>query len=350
MKKTILLFLVLFCLTSLLQAQLGGNNTYEFLNLSASGRISALGGNLISVRDDDVSLAYHNPALLNPSMHRQMTFSHSFHMAGISHGYAAYAHHVDSWKTTLQGGVQYVSYGDFEERDEFGNQIGSFKAAEYAVTIGGAYTFYDRLTLGANVKAISSQLAGYNSFGVSADLGAMYFDTSSQVNIALVFRNVGTQISSFRPDNREPLPFDVQLGVSKKLRYLPFRLSIIYHNLHRWNVLFDDPNAEEPALFFGDVQTERSEASKFVDNLFRHFIFNGELLIGKRENFRLRLGYNHFMRKELSVDNFNSLSGFSYGFGLKINRFRIDFGRGTFHLAGGLNQFSISTNLREFGI
>ncbi|HRJ16459.1 MAG TPA: hypothetical protein PLI34_15780, partial [Saprospiraceae bacterium] len=90
------------------------------------------------------------------------------------------------------------------------------------------------------------------------------------------------------------------------------------------------------------------KASLFVDNLFRHFIFNGELLIGQRESLRLRFGYNHFMRQELSVNNYRSLSGFTFGAGIRISRFRLDYGRNNYHLAGGMNHLSISTNLREF--
>ena len=161
---------------------------------------------------------------------------------------------------------------------------------------------------------------------------------------------MGTQISTYDGNDREPLPFEIQLGVSKKLRHLPFRFSVIYHHLQRWNILYDDPNAEQSPLFFGDVQTERSDTEIFFDNFSRHFIFNGELLIGQKENLQLRAGYNHLMRKELNVDNFSSFGGFTFGFGLKINRFRIDYGRTNFHIAGGLNQLTISTNLKEFGI
>jgi hypothetical protein len=350
MTKKIVLCALLYGLLAPLFGQVGGDNTYEFLNLNASARIAALGGSLISVRDDDAGLAYHNPGLLNSTMHHQLAFSHAFHLAGISHGYASYAHHAENWGLTWHGGVQYTSYGEFEERDEYGNQLGSFKAAEYAVTFGAARTVYDRLSLGANVKMISSQLAGFNSLGLSVDLGAVYFDTSRQVSIGFVMKNIGTQLTTYDGNEREPLPFEMQLGISKKLRYLPFRLSIIYHHLQRWNILYDDPNAEQPSLFFGDIQNERSDASIFFDNLARHFIFNGELLIGKKENLRLRIGYNHLLRKELSVNNFSSFGGFAFGFGLKINRFRIDYGRTNYHIAGGLNQLTISTNLREFGV
>lgn len=331
-----------------ISAQIGGINTYEFLNLSPSARVSALGGNLITVRDDDANLALANPSLLNEGMHQQLAFSHSFHVAGISHGYASYAHHFAKAGLTGHAGVQYISYGTFDQTDELGQTLGAFKAAEYAINLGAARQVYDRLAVGANLKAITSQLEGYSSFGLVTDLAGVYFDTARNFTATMVFRNVGGQLSTYQEDNPEPLPFEIQVGVSKRLRYLPFRFSIIYRHLNRWNILYDDPNAEPSTLFFGEVDTERSKSSIWFDNFFRHFVFNGEFLFGKKDNFRLRVGYNHFMRKELSVDNFGSLAGFSFGAGIKVNRFRIDYGYSAFHQAGGLNHFGLSTNLQEF--
>lgn len=343
----LLLFIGLLPLSSAL-AQLGGTNTYEFLNLSPSARISALGGNLITVVDDDVNLAFHNPGLLNAQMHQQISFSQNFHVLDIQNGYASYGHYFEKAELSTHIGVQYVSYGDFDQTDEFGMVNGTFSAGEYALTLGVGKQLSERFSAGANLKTISSQFESYNSFGMTVDAGLVYQDTASRIVATLVVKNMGTQFSTYEDDNFEPLPFDVQIGVSKRLRYLPFRFSIIYHHLNQWNILYDDPNSDEPTLFLGDTESEESSTSIFFDNLFRHFVFNGEFLFGKKENFRLRIGYNHFMRKELSVENFRSLAGFSFGAGIKINRFRIDYGRTNFHLAGGMNHLSISTNFKEF--
>ena len=40
--------------------------------------------------------------------------------------------------------------------------------------------------------------------------------------------------------------------------------------------------------------------------------------------------------------------GFSWGFGIKISKFHFSYGRATYHLAGGSNHFSLSTNLSDF--
>ena len=346
MKQILPIFLV-FAAFSLAKAQIGGDNVYEFLNFSSSARITAMGNNLITVRDDDSNLAYFNPAVLNASMHQQISVSHQFHLSGIQHGFASYAHHVEPWDLSLHGGLQYVSYGTFDMTNQLGIVEGQFKAAEYAFVLGGGKQLYERLSVGANLKVITSQLESYNSFGITGDVAATFFDTAKNFTATLLFKNIGGQLSTYRPDNREAMPFEAQIGFSQKLRYLPFRFSVIYQHLNRWNILYDDPNQEETVLFIGEGEQPDS-GNPFLDNLFRHFVFNGEFLFGRRENFRIRAGYNHLLKKELSVANYRSLAGFSFGVGIKINRFRIDYGHGFYHLAGGLNHFTISTNLKEF--
>lgn len=348
MKKNLLFLLLCFAGAIALRAQLGGQRVFSFLQLSPSARITALGGSLIATIDDDVNLAYANPALLNPTMHQQIAFSHNFHFAGIQNGYAAYAQHFSQLQTTFHLGAQYVSYGELEARNEFNELEGTFKASDYALALGASRQVDERLTLGANMKLLTSQLDIYSSVALAADVAAIYYDTANRFNATIVFKNIGRQLTPFREGNFEALPFEIQVGISKRLRYMPFRFSVIYHNLQRWNVLYDDPNRERRSIFLGDAPTEQSRFAIFADNLFRHFVFNGEFLFGARENFRLRVGYNHLLRREMQVENFGSLAGFSFGAGIKVNRFRLDYGRMIYHIAGGVNHLSIQTNFQEF--
>jgi hypothetical protein len=215
--------------------------------------------------------------------------------------------------------------------------------------MGAGKQLYKNLSVGANLKVINSQLESYTSYGIATDVGAYYSDLTGRFGATLVFKNMGVQLSAYEGENREALPFDIQLGISQRLKHLPFRFSIIGHNLHRWNITYDDPNTVESVFLIGDgAQNNGTPFKDFADNFFRHVIFNGEFLFGKGEIMRLRFGYNHMVRKELSVTNFRSRSGFSFGVGIKIKRFRIDYGRGVYHFAGGLNHLSVSTNLKEF--
>lgn len=349
MKQFLLIFLFIgLALTSNAQ-RLGGQRVFEFLNLSPSARITALGGQLLAVRDSDLASAYRNPALLNREMDKQLSFNYNFFAADIGSGYAAYAQYSDKLDMTFHGGIQFIDYGTFDQTDEFEQNLGTFDAAEYAINVGASRQLYENLAVGANLKFITSQLESYNSTGLALDLGAYYRDTSSNFSAALVVRNAGLTLSSFRDDNREYLPFEINFGIAQKLKHLPFRLTINYRNLDQWNILYDDPNVVDEGPLLGDIEsTERGQLSVNLDNFFRHLSFGGEFLFGKKENFRVRAGYNHRRRAELKVAEFRSLAGFSFGVGMKVSKFRIEYGRAIYHLAGGVNHLSISTSINEF--
>ena len=292
MKKlfSTLLFSIILCTG--VSAQIGGISTYEFLNLPNSATVAAMGGHHIALLDDDLSLALRNPALLNPLMHGTAALSHAFHPVGISNSSLAYAYTEAASKLTFQAGLQYVNYGgDLIRRDVTGQAQGTFSANDYALTLGAARQFDRRLSVGANLKVISSNLAGYGSFGLATDLAVHYRDTSGLFGITLLARNAGLQLSRYdESTGGEPLPFELQIGLNKELRYLPFRFSVIYRYLDRWNVLFEDPNAapEFSLITTDEAITGRSAGSVFLDNLARHFVFNGELMIGKARNLRIR--------------------------------------------------------------
>lgn len=344
-----LLFLLFLSFSSVTFAQVGGISVYEFLNLPNSATVAAMGGHHIALMDDDLSLAARNPSLLNPSMHQRFALSHAFHPAGISNSYLGYGHHQEKLGLTFQGGLQYTSYGsDLVRRDNTGQDLGTFSASDFALTVGAARQFDGRLSVGANLKVISSQLAGFGSFGIATDLAVHYQDTSGLFGITLLAKNAGLQASKYDADgSREPLPFELQIGINRELRYLPFRFSLIYRYLDRWNILFDDPDAENESIFLaiGEDETGRGAGAILLDNLARHLVFNGEILIGKNRNFRLRFGYNHGLRRELRLTDFRTGAGYSFGFAFRTKRFSLAYGRTTYHIGGGINQLGVDYGL-----
>ena len=326
----------------------GGQHVFQLLSLPLSARVTALGGAQIAVQDDDPVFAAANPAALNPRMSGRATINHNFFLSDIQHGYVAYAHHLKQQGLTVQGGLQYIKYGDMDRADEFGNLQGKVKASETAFTLGGAKALTDRISLGLNVRMAFSALDVYRASALLADVGLMYADTAKRLTMGLVVRNAGTQMATYS-GNREPLPLDIQIGITKRLKHLPFRFGVVAHHLNTWQIRYKDPNAESTDVFlFGDAPPAENKGKAAIDNFFRHLIFNGEFLLGSQEGFRLRVGYNHLRKQELSVGSYRSLAGFSGGVGIKINRFRIDFGYASYHLAGGVVHLGIGTNLGDF--
>jgi hypothetical protein len=118
--KKILFSVLIVLIQCSAYAQLGGNNTYEFLNLPISARVSALGGNLISTRDNDLNVSLTNPALLTDSMSNNVALSYVNYFADVNYGYAAYAKKIKNIGM-VSGGIQYLDYGRFQRADELGN-------------------------------------------------------------------------------------------------------------------------------------------------------------------------------------------------------------------------------------
>jgi len=348
MNKYILLGFLLLMLPLGLWSQQGGQTTYQFLNLPASGRLTGLGGSLIGVMDDDINLAMSNPASLNEKMHQSLSFSHNWHFADIGFGHFGYGHHLKSLGITTHVGFSYFSYGNFEYADILGNRDGSFSARENLLTIGASKQIAERIFFGANLKAIFSNFESYQSRGIATDLGLTYENPDEKLAVSFVIKNLGTELTTYAQE-RFHAPLDVQFGLTKRLAYLPFRFSVIFHNLQQWDIRYDDPNAPRPVDILGNpLDDSGSGLSRTVDNFFRHTLFNGELLIGKSEAMKIRFAYNHLRRQELSQSTFRSMAGFSLGFGLRLKSITLDYGLGYHHLAGAAQHLSVSTNFRHF--
>lgn len=344
----IALSLIILTLSAPAWAQVGGNSVYDFVNLPASPRVTAVGGSMIAVWDTDLGLAYHNPALLQPGMHNKVLAGTSINFAGVSHGYFGYARHYDKF-ATLQGGLQYISYGKFTRTDETGTELGQFNANEFALNVGGGRQV-DKYSFGANVKLVYSDLESYVSVGGAIDLAAAWTDTAKNMTAALVIKNVGFQMKPYYSGSREPLPFEIQLGFSKRLKYVPFRFSFVAHNLQRWDLRYDDPNQNTDGnIFLGDTTSNDNAGKKagdVFDNIARHFIVGGELYLGK--SIRLGFGYNHQRRAELRPDVKKGLAGFSFGLGINIKQFGIEFARARYSGSAATTHISVTVDISKF--
>ena len=337
------ILLVFLILTVGLQAQKGGEATYSFLGLTNAARVAALGGDVVSLNDDDINLVFHNPALLSSGMHNHLNLNYVNYFAGVNFGYASYGYSREGLGN-FAAGMHYVDYGTFDQTDELGVELGTFRASEYALNLFYSRSILDTfLTAGINLKPIFSSFERYNSLGIAVDVGLIYHNPASLTTIGLVARNLGTQLTTYT-GTRERLPFELQAGITQGLAHAPFRFNITYQHLERWDLTYTSPLDVENNTLNETVQ--RSSFDVFGDRLMRHLVFGVEFLLG--ENFHFDMGYNYKRRQEMKVNARPGLVGFSWGFGFKISKFHIAFGRASYHLAGGSSHFSLTTNLSEF--
>lgn len=318
--------------------QIGGNHAYQFLTLVGSPRQAALGGNVITNYDSDVNQPLFNPASINEEMNQRVALNFGKYYGDVSYGTAAYSRTFAN-ERNFHVGISYLNYGSIEGYDELGLNTGTFSGNDLALSLGYAHhivgTYFH---FGTNIKVISSHLDTYSSFGAAADIAGMYTNPETGWNIAMSFRNIGTQLSTYN-DVREPLPFDVLIGFSKQLDNVPIRWHFTLDQLQKWEVSFSNPNRSKADL----DGTITEEKVSFFNTALRHMSIAAEFFPEKK--FNLRLGYNFRKGEEMKILEQRQFAGLSAGFGLQINRFKFDYSYSRYTLAANTSLFGLSMKL-----
>jgi len=329
------------------KAQIGGRSTYEFLNLTSSPRVAALGGQNVSLISGDASLVYYNPALLNDSLHNHISINVVDYFSDIHFGYASYSRTIDNIGS-FSAGIHYINYGEFLRFDETETELGKFYASEYALNLSYARHLSGKWYAGLNFKPIFSSLDYYKSFGLVVDGGLLYHNPEHYIQAGIVVRSFGSQIKSYTGNNIEPIKPEVLAGITTKLKHAPFRFSITARHLEKWDLTYEKPTETGIWLIAFDSIPEppTKKYEVFGDKLMRHIVVGAELILTK--NFYLAFGYNYKRRQEMKIDTRPFMVGTSWGFGIKVSKFNLAYGRASYHLAGATNHFSISTNLSNF--
>lgn len=345
-KKLSVAFVSVFlCLGAKAQVN-GAQFAFEYLRLPNSPHVTALGGISLANPSNDIALALQNPALMRPSLHNQLSLNHNSFYSGISNSNVAYGYYAPKLKTAFAVGMQYLSYGSFTQTDNVGNEIGNFKANDYSFSLAASKQYKERWRYGATLKIAQSRLADVSATALLLDVGIAYEDTANFLTIGAVAKNMGTMIQQYTPSksNNEPMPFDLQLGISKRFKHLPLRLFTTIHHLYEWDVRYNNPKDKTTTSVFGSADTTVSKS--FSDNLFRHFIFGGEITLAKR--LAITLAYNHMRRKEMALEDKKGSVGYSFGASLYLNKFQVHFARSYYSVAGPYNEIGINVALNKF--
>lgn len=343
--------LLLFTLSAFVtQAQVtGGRYAMEFLRLPNAPHISALGGINVANPDQDISFAGQNPALMRPGLHNQLGLNQNFYYSGIGISNLIYGYHLPKINTSFALGVQYINYGSFTETDNIGNVYGTFRANDYNINLTASRQYGKHWRYGATLKWAHSKLYTNTASAILADVGVNYYDTASLWDIGIVAKNIGFMVDRYTTTNSaEPLPLDVQIGISKRFKHMPLRLMANIHHLYEWDIRYDNP-ADAQTNLLGGTDTTTTTKRYFGEKLMRHFIFAAELTLAKR--LTVTAAYNYLRRSEMLVKDKPALAGFSFGAGLYLNKFQVHYARSYYSLAGAYNEIGLNMQLNQlFGI
>ena len=314
MKKSI--FIVILFLVAMLTKAQESQTAYNFLRLPVSAHVAALGGNNITITDDDPTMIFHNPAMLGGVSDKSLNLNYMTYMEGTMVGSASF---VRAWGDRGTWGVSasYMDYGSMRQTTADNIQTGEFSAKD--IMLGGsvAYSLSTLFTGGITAKIISSSIAGYNSMAVAVDLGINYFDEAQGLSLSAVARNLGGQIDAYDEDF-EKIPFDLQVGISKKMAMAPLRFSATLNNLHDWD-----------------------------DSFIHHLAIGADIFLS--DNIYIAGGYNFRRNKEMRISDGEGESshgaGLSFGGGVQLERFKLNVAYAKYHVSASSLLINVSYSL-----
>lgn len=314
MKK--LLFAIITALMPAFASAQESRTDYNFLRLPMSAHAAALGGENITLIEDDATLIFHNPALITSVSDKTINLNYMTYMEGTKTAGASFVRAAGE-RATWGVSAQYMDYGTMKETTADNIETGTFSAKD--IMIGGtfAYTLTDRLAGGVTAKVITSAIGGYNSIAMGVDLGLNWYLEEQGLSLSAAARNLGGQVKAFN-DDFERIPLDIQIGVSKKLGNAPLRVSATMTRLNEWE-------------------------GRFIN----HFVVGADILLSS--NIYVAGGYNFRRADEMKITDTEGSSshgaGLSAGAGLQLERFKLHVAYAKYHVSTASLTFNVSYTL-----
>lgn len=331
-------WMILLCLSLGVEAQtLGGAAAFSFLRAPSGPLATALGTANVSVITRDPMAAALNPALLREEMRGQLSVTANAFFSGARRVGGRYCLGLGSSEPTLLSAViDYVDYGSAPATDASGNLLGEFRARDQAVQLTASRAYGERWHYGLTLTFAGSAYGIYRSQALLADAGLTYTDTTGLFRVGFTARNMGAQLRTYA-GRAEDMPFDLQVGVTKRLRHAPLQFSFTAQRAHRFVILYRD-------TAFNIANFGVPGRAGVLENLFRHVVLSVQGFVGDRVE--LTLGYNHLRRAELAVPNgANGMTGFSAGAALLLRRMQVRYARSVYQNGLAYSQFGLSVAL-----
>lgn len=317
--KIFSLLLAVLPATALAQEYASAFNT---LRLPASSHAAALGGQNVTLIEDEPTAGWYNPALYANVSDLSAGLDFMTYAAGSTW---MGAHFVKAFgeRHTMAVGVQYMNYGKMDETDEAGNTLGQFSAKDIVIGAGYSYLLSDRWTGGANLKMMVSNLADYTALAAAIDVGLNYYDDENDLSVSASLQNIGTQLKAYHDGQRTHLPFTLALGFSKGMAHLPVRFHVTMTDVTRWKSSY--------YVLPENKDKDKSDKVGFGKIALNHFVLGLDIL--PTDYLYLSVGYNFRRAYELKASGSSHLAGLSAGAGVNVKHFKFGVSYAKYHQA-----------------
>lgn len=180
-----------------------GTSSAQFLKLGAGARAEGLGGAYGAV-SEDATAVYWNPAGLALLKSQSATFMHAAYVESIFYDFVSYA--TPFGKNAGFGtSIQYLSFGQIDETDDTGLQVGTYRPENLALNFGGGFRL-GRLSSGLSLKYIRSKIRDTASTATS-DVGFLYHFRVFALGLGA--QNIFSRLTFDRQPSQLPLNYKV---------------------------------------------------------------------------------------------------------------------------------------------
>ncbi len=277
------------------------NNSTAFPILSFGMGARAVGmGESFAAIADDFSAIHYNAAGLAQIQQPELVLTHNTYLVDGFYDNLGGIYPMGS-VGTLAFGINYLNYGSIDERDSFGNLIGTYTPFDISAEGGFGFFIGKDVSLGFGSQWIRQEINGVVHVGLLWDTGfwAKPFDRFS---IGLNLKNLGVETGGYH------LPADFLWGAA-------YRLSLAKRELHSLLIAVGGDFA-----FQGDSHLNSGFEYAFEKNYF------------------LRGGYSY----DFQGNQPGETRGLDFGAGVKVGQFQLDYSFSFEGDLGNVQRFALS--------
>lgn len=342
-----------------------------FMAITADSRAGGMGEAGTALSGSSTSLYWNTSMLIFAEDKSEISISYTpwlrnltndMHLSYVS-GYYKFGRHA------VGGALRYFNLGEITYTDGNANFIRNDKPSEFEITAGYAFKLSDKMSVGLNGKFAHSNLTGgYVVEGVdtkaaiagAADVSFTYLDDqvklgrmNADYTFALTLNNIGNKVSYSTSQARDFIPMNLKIGNSLNLKFdkynsLTFALDLQkllvptpahYANING-DIIMISGHSGDVGVIKGLVQSFydapgtplRDAQGNYIESGDGYEIKKGSKFVEELSEINIAFGMEYWYNNLLAIragyfyeaPNKGNRQFFTFGAGLKYNRFGID--------------------------